>query len=67
MTATQRHDAQVALNRPAMTLQDAGRRAERINSAMADLYEVALVEGRAGRVSPEVWKAVGAVTEARRG
>lgn len=68
MTAlTARHNAQVALDRPAETLQDAGRRAERINSAMADLFEVAEQDVRMGKASPSVAAAVRDVKEARRG
>ncbi len=65
-TRTQRHNAQVALDRPAETLQAAGRRAERINSALADLFEVAEQDVRMGKASPELWSAVCAVREVRR-
>jgi hypothetical protein len=65
LTRTERHNAQVALDRP-MTLVEAGRRAERINSTLADLYEVAQQDVRLGKASPELWTAVCSVTEAKR-
>jgi len=58
---TARHDAQRALDR-GMTLQEAGKRAERVNSALADLFDVANHERNP---SPELWAAVRAVKEAR--
>jgi len=60
-----RHDAQRALDRPVMTLADAGRRAEGINSALADLFDVAERDVRTGRASAEVRAAVIGVREAR--
>lgn len=67
MTAlAERHDAQRALDRPAMTLAEAGRRAERINSAMADLFDVAEQDVRMGKASASVAAAVRDVKEARR-
>lgn len=47
-------------------LIEAGKRAERINSAMADLFEVAEQDVRMGKASPELWSAVCAVREMRR-
>lgn len=47
-------------------LIEAGKRAERINSAMADLFEVAEQDVRMGKASPELWSAVCAVREVRR-
>lgn len=63
---TERNDAQRALDRPAMTLIEAGRRAERVNSALADLYDIAEQDVRMGKASPEMWSAVVSVKEARR-
>jgi len=62
---TERHDAQRALDRP-LTPIEAGRRAERINSALADLFDVAEQDVRMGKASPELWSAVCAVREVRR-
>lgn len=68
MTAqTQRYDAQRALDRPAMTLAEAGRRAERINSALADLFDVAERCVGRGLGDGPLREAVRAVKEARRG
>jgi hypothetical protein len=47
-------------------LIEAGKRAERINSALADLFEVAEQDVRMGKASPELWSAVCAVREMRR-
>jgi len=67
MTAvTERTDAQTALNPRPMTLLEAGRRAERINSALADLYDIAEQDVRMGKASASMWSAVCAVKEARR-
>lgn len=60
-TLTERHDAQTALDRP-MTLAEAGRRAERVNTAMAHLFDVAQQDVRLGQAST----AVVAVGEAKR-
>lgn len=60
MTAlTARHDAQTALTQPAAV------RATAINTALADLYEVAQQDVRLGKASPELWTAVVTVKEAR--
>jgi len=63
-TLTERHDAQHTLNR-GMTLQEAGKRAERVNAALADLFDVAERDVRTGRASAEVRAAVIGVREAR--
>jgi hypothetical protein len=59
-TTSARHDAQAALTQPAAV------RATAINTALADLYEVAQQDVRLGKASPEVWTAVCAVSEAKR-